>query len=87
MYTEEKFEDEEDMRERARTVVGDDHGSSSSEPVVEHLLHVARDDQSIYATVLQILTALSTLLEREADRYALGSVCLRLVSHSLCSAI
>ena len=69
VYTEEKFEDEEDMRERARTVVADDHGQSSSEPVAEHLLHAARDNQSIYTTVLQIMTALSTLLERDADRY------------------
>lgn len=56
------------MRDRARTIVSEDHGQSSSEPVVEQLLRAARDDQSMYATVLQILSALSALLEGEADR-------------------
>lgn len=68
------------MRERARTIVSEDHGQSSSEPVVEHLLRAARDDQSVYAAVLQILSALSALLEREADRYVPGSMWSQYVS-------
>ncbi|KZT71430.1 FH2-domain-containing protein [Daedalea quercina L-15889] len=74
VYTEEKFEDEEDMRERARNLVGEDHAQSSSEPVVDHLLQVARDDQSLYTTLLQVMTALSSLLERDIDNQLKGDL-------------
>lgn len=68
VYTEEKFEDEEDMRERARNLVGNDLAHYSSEPVVDHLLRTAREDQSLHATILQVLSTFSAVLEREVDK-------------------
>ncbi|CDO73783.1 hypothetical protein BN946_scf185015.g111 [Trametes cinnabarina] len=68
VYTEEKFEDEEDMRERARDVVDDRRSPSETEPVVDDLLRVAKQHEDLYATLLAILKRFFDLFERDVDR-------------------
>ncbi|KAJ3004363.1 hypothetical protein NUW54_g4848 [Trametes sanguinea] len=67
VYTEEKFEDEEDMRERARDVMDNRKSRSDSEPVVDDLLRGARQHEELYPTLLSILRRFADLFDREID--------------------
>lgn len=67
IYTEEKFEDEEDMRERR---LANHHESSAvSEPIVENLLHAAKQNEDIYPTVIEALGHMFTIMDTEIDTY------------------
>lgn len=69
MYTEEKFEDEEDMRERARNLVDREGAQQHSEPVLEELLHLAGEHEMLYPTLVEIISRLSRVFRSEIDRF------------------
>ena len=70
VYTEEKFEDEEDMRERIRSSVmrgqkGHERAGSDSDAVLQDLVLLAKQHGDLYPTMLDILRHYSDLLQRE----------------------
>ena len=68
VYTEEKFEDEEDMRERARDVMSDHRRSrSESTAVVDELLRIAKQHEELYPLMLATLKRYGDIFEREID--------------------
>lgn len=69
IYTEEKFEDEEDLRERSlanhrRTV-------SDSEVIVQETLDVARRYDEVYPLVVAALSHIRIILEKDSDVYVI----------------
>lgn len=67
MYTEEKFEDEEDMRERARDVMDHRRSRDESEAVLDDLLQVAKQHGDLYPVMIATLKRYGDLFEREMD--------------------
>ena len=68
IYTEEKFEDEEDMRERARDVMSEHRRSrSESGAVLDELLRVAKQHEELYPMMLATLKRYGDIFEREMD--------------------
>jgi diaphanous 1 len=69
VYTEEKFEDEEDLRERAENLMKRDAGhqrsNSESEIVYGTLIELAKG-HGLQKLVLNILSQLVTTIERDA---------------------
>lgn len=69
VYTEEKFEDEEDMRERARKPMNGGSGHqrtrSDSEVVLEDLIRLARQHGELYPLMVEILKRYEILLQRD----------------------
>lgn len=79
IYTEEKFEDEEDLRERSlanhrRTV-------SDSEVIVQETLDVARQYDELYPMIVSALACIREVLEREDDVYAFSSSFVYVIPH------
>ena len=71
VYTEEKFEDEEDMRERASHLFNADDRENVSEisSVLEELVTLTRADTEDYHTVIRIIRVLISLFQRQSERY------------------
>lgn len=75
MYTEEKFEDEEDMHEEARAITtrGALHGHelphSSSDIVLENLILLANQHKGLYPVMVNILNHYSQILQRDVGMY------------------
>jgi diaphanous 1 len=71
VYTEEKFEDEEDMRERAANLFQADNWSGASEisSALEELLALTRSHPDDYGKVVAIIRALIPLFRQESERY------------------
>ena len=68
VYTEEKFEDEEDMRERARDVMSDHRRSrSESGAVLDDLLSIAKQHEALYPLMLATLKRYQDIFERDMD--------------------
>ena len=68
VYTEEKFEDEEDMRERARDTLSDHRGSRpESDAVLDDLLHSAKQQEGIYPMLVMALKRYGDLIDRDVD--------------------
>lgn len=65
VYTEEKFEDEEDMRERAQDFVHHRRSHSESELVLEELLRVAKQHHEIYPLMVEIMKRLTQILQND----------------------
>jgi hypothetical protein len=69
VYTEEKFEDEEDMRERARNLMngasGHPRSQSDSEVVFGDLIQLARQHGELYPMMVEILKRYEILLQRD----------------------
>lgn len=70
LYTEEKFEDEEDMRERARSIThqmmhGHQRSRSDSEAVLQDLIQLAKQHGELYPTMLDILKHYGQILQRD----------------------
>lgn len=71
VYTEEKFEDEEDMRERARDLMeelkknGHQRSLSDSEVALQDLIQLAKQHGELYPTMLDILKHYGQLLQRD----------------------
>ena len=81
VYTEEKFEDEEEMRERAlaftRThpdeperAMGGHHGRevSESQEAFRELVTLAKKDGDVYPLMVETLRSYAKILERDVDR-------------------
>lgn len=73
VYTEEKFEDEEDMRERSRNLIngasGHRRSRSESEIVLEDLVKLARQHGELYPMMVEILKRYEVLLQRDVGMY------------------
>jgi diaphanous 1 len=71
VYTEEKFEDEEDMRERAANLFQADNrpGASEISSALEELLVLTRSHPDDYGKVVAIIRVLIPLFRRESERY------------------
>ena len=71
VYTEEKFEDEEDMRERASNLV--QGGSRNNAPeltsALEELINLTRSRTEDYDNVIRILRALISVFQQQGERY------------------
>lgn len=67
VYTEEKFEDEEDMRERARNL-HDTAESPHYEPAVNELLTLAARDEGLYTAMIAAFQRLSQILRKDIGR-------------------
>ena len=69
LYTEEKYEDEEDMRERAKTLVhqfrGHERSRSDSEVALQDLIQLAKQHGELYPTMLDILKNYGQILQRD----------------------
>lgn len=69
VYTEEKFEDEEDMRERARNLMretsGHQRNRSDSEVALGDLIKLARQHGELYPMMVEILKRYELLLQRD----------------------
>jgi diaphanous 1 len=68
VYTEEKFEDEEDIRERFRTSLmqqGHKHARSDSEIVLEDLIALAKQHGELYPMMVEILNHYGQILSRD----------------------
>lgn len=71
VYTEEKFEDEEDMRERASHLFYADDRPNVSEisTVLEELVTLTGTHTEEYDKVVRIIRVLISLFERQSERY------------------
>ena len=70
VYTEEKFEDEEDMRERARDVMSDHRRSrTESSAVLDDLLRIAKQHEGLYPLMLATMKRYGDIFERDMDSY------------------
>ena len=70
VYTEEKFEDAEDMRERARDVMSDHRRSrTESSAVLDDLLRIAKQHEGLYPLMLATLKRYGDIFERDIDSY------------------
>lgn len=67
VYTEEKFEDEEDIRERARDVMDNRRSRTESEAVLDDLLRIAKQHEELYPMMLATLKRYGDIFEREMD--------------------
>ena len=70
VYTEEKFEDEEEMRDRARSLVtqkpqGHEKSRSDSEVAVEDLIQLAKQHGELYPMMVDILNHYALILQRD----------------------
>lgn len=70
MYTEEKFEDEEDMRERAHNLMTQgskeqNRPRSDSEVALEDLVRLAKQHGELYPVMVEILNHYSQILQRD----------------------
>jgi len=70
VYTEEKFEDEEDTRERARTLIaqgasGHERSKSDSEVALEDLVQLAKQHGELYPMMVDILSRYGKILQRD----------------------
>jgi diaphanous 1 len=73
VYTEEKFEDEEDLRERFLSPMRFDRGRnhvkqvSESQEAFQELVELAKQHGEIYPVMIEILRRYSKILERHTD--------------------
>jgi hypothetical protein len=70
VYTEEKFEDEEDMRERmqeimSKNVEGNQRSKSDSELLLHDLVQLAKQHGELYPTLLEILRHYGEILRKD----------------------
>lgn len=71
VYTEEKFEDEEDLRERSSNLVRGDSRLNAPELTLalEELVNLTRSRTEDYVKVIRILRALIPLFQQQGERY------------------
>ena len=68
VYTEEKFEDEEDLRERALAHFRSASGGES-ESALEELVRLARQHGELYPIMVETLRLMGHILERDINVY------------------
>lgn len=88
VYTEEKFEDEEDVRERAQELMGrgsrggraHGHGrvASESEATLLDLVALAKQQEGLYPMMVDTFGHYAVLLGRDVDAYVVFSLSLSL---------
>jgi diaphanous 1 len=71
VYTEEKFEDEEDMRERASNLLqaGDRYNATELMSTFEELVALTRSCTEEYDKVVRVLKALIPLFRPQSEKY------------------
>jgi len=67
VYTEEKFEDEADMRERANSLMINGHSSSEMDGLLGELGQLAKQFPDLYTNLLEILKRYIGLLNQDTD--------------------
>ena len=67
IYTEEKFEDEADMRERAKSLLINGRPSSEVDSLLEEFGQLAKRFPDLYASLLDILKRYIGLLNQDTD--------------------
>jgi diaphanous 1 len=70
VYTEEKTEDEEDMRERMQNLMKREAGQrtlSETEALLQDLVHATEDDDNLNARIIDVLKHTKDLLLRDID--------------------
>ena len=70
VYTEEKYEDEEDLREHVRALArGTIHtrAGSESEAVLEEIIRLARQHGELYPIMVETLKRYGLLLQRDIE--------------------
>jgi hypothetical protein len=67
VYTEEKFEDEADIRERVNSFAGNDRLSPDSGSIFEDLIQLAKQQGDLYPTIIHIFKQYSSILQRDVD--------------------
>ena len=70
VYTEEKFEDEEDLREHIRSLItqdapGHERQRSDSEVALEELVSLAKQHGELYPMMVEVLHHYSEILRRD----------------------
>lgn len=65
VYAEERFEDEEDMREHAQDTAHRRRPHSESELVLDELINVAKAHHEVYPLVIDILKRCCQILNRD----------------------
>lgn len=65
VYTEEKFEDEEDIRERTRSIFKESGGSSELEIVCSALNDLSMRQEALRPSLIEALRQLGVLLSQE----------------------
>jgi diaphanous 1 len=70
VYIEEKFEDEEDMRERSRIIFargasGHERPRSETEEALEELVRLAKQHGELYPMMVDILNHYGQILQRD----------------------
>ena len=67
IYTEEKFEDEADIRERANSLMINGRSSSELDGLLGELGQLAKQFPDLYANLLEILKRYVGLLNQDSD--------------------
>ncbi len=65
IYTEEKFEDEEDLRERS--LANHRRTASDSEVLLQDLINTAKQYDELYPEVVRALNSYRHILEKDSD--------------------
>ena len=73
VYTEEKFEDEADMRERANSLMINGRSSSEMDGLLGELGQLAKQFPDLYANLMEILKCYTSLLNLDTDVYGAPS--------------
>lgn len=76
VYTDEKYEDEEDMRERARNLmtqggVRPERAHSDSEVALEDLVRLAKQHGELYPMMMEIMNHYGQILQRDVGMWVL----------------
>jgi diaphanous 1 len=74
VYTEEKFEDEADMRARARSSIGDDDSSPDLQDPFEDLIQQAKQHGDLYPTLSDIVRHCVSVIQRNISGYGFSSL-------------
>jgi diaphanous 1 len=85
VYTEEKYEDEEDMRERASNLfqAGNRYNTSELALTFEELVALTRSRTEEYDKVVRVLKALIPLFQPQSEKYGSQQLCDSLNRHTL----
>lgn len=79
VYVEEKYEDEEDMRERVQAAArqalrGTSSGNTQAEAVLEDIITLARQHGELYPIMVETLRRYGTLLQRDMEQLVHANV-------------
>ena len=76
VYIEEKYEDEEDLRDRARNFVrGHTRTRSDSEVALEELIRIAKQHGELYPIMVETLKRYAVILEKDIIPYVFLPPC------------